>query len=107
MGPVARLLTPLLSCGLDYRGLEQPMATRSEAHGRAVRRLRAAIAEQDRLTYRYEAAVGTSGEATADVERRGADEQVIARDAWLRWVDDDGYRGLNAGPFALRRELED
>jgi hypothetical protein len=83
------------------------MATRSEAHDGAVRRLRAAIAEQDRLTYRYEAAIGTSAESTADAARHGADEQVVARDAWLRWVDDDGYRGLNAGPFALRRDRED
>ena len=83
------------------------MATRGEAHERAVRGLRAAIAEQDRLTYLHEEAIGTSAEATADAARRGADEQVMARDAWLKWVDDDGYRGLNAGPFALRRELED
>jgi hypothetical protein len=83
------------------------MATRSETHDGAARRLRAAIAEQDRLTYVYEAAIGTSGEATADDARRGADERVTARDAWLKWIDDGGYRGLNAGPFALRRELED
>jgi len=83
------------------------MATRGEAHDGAVRRLRAAIAEQDRLTYLYEAAIGTSTEPTADDARRGADQQVMARDAWLNWVDDDGYRGLNAGPFALRRELQD
>ena len=31
-----------------------------------------------------------------------ADQEVAARDAWLRWVNDDGYRGLNAGPFELR-----
>jgi hypothetical protein len=83
------------------------MATRSEAHDGAVKRLRAAIAEQDRLTYRHEAAVGSWAEATADAARRGADEQVTARRAWLRWVDDDRYRGLNAGPFELLRELED
>jgi hypothetical protein len=83
------------------------MATRNEAHAGAAQRLRAAIADQDRLTYRYEAAVGTSGEANADVALRRADEQVMARDAWLKWVDEDDYRGLNAGPFALRRELED
>jgi glycerol-3-phosphate O-acyltransferase len=82
------------------------MATRTEAHDGAVQRLRAAIAEQDRLTYLYEEAVGTSSEVTADAARRGADEQVVARDAWLKWVDDAAYRGLNAGPFALRRELE-
>ena len=62
------------------------MATRGEAHDGAVRRLRAAIAEQDRLTYLYEAAIGTSTEATADDARRGADQQVMARDAWLQWV---------------------
>ena len=83
------------------------MATRGEAHDGAVRRLRAAIAEQDRLTYLYETAIGTRTEATADAARHGADQQVVARDAWLKWVDDDDYRGLNAGPFALRRELED
>ena len=83
------------------------MATRAEAYDGAVQRLRAAIAEQDRLTYLSEAAIGTSDEATTDAARRGADQQVMARDAWLKWVDDDGYRGLNAGPFALRRELED
>ena len=83
------------------------MATRGEAHDGAVQRLRAAIAEQDRLTYLYEASVGTRAEATADAARHGADQQVVARDAWLRWVDDDDYRGLNAGPFALRRERED
>ena len=82
------------------------MATRSEAHDGAVRRLRAAIAEQDRLTYLHEAAVGSSAEASTDSARRGAAEHVMARDAWLRWVDDDNYRGLNAGPFALRRERE-
>ena len=82
------------------------MTTRHEAHDGAAQRLRAAISEQDRLTGRYEAAIGTSTEASADAARRGADEQVMARDAWLRWVDDDHYRGLNAGPFTLRRELE-
>ena len=83
------------------------MTTRHDAHDGAMQRLTAAIAEQDRLTHDHEAAMGTSTEATADAARRGADEQVMARDAWLKWVDDDDYRGLNAGPFALRRELED
>ena len=33
-----------------------------------------------------------------------ADEEVAARDAWLTWVDDDRYHGLNAGPFELLAE---
>jgi hypothetical protein len=69
------------------------MATRSDAHEGAARRLRAAIAEQDRLTYRQEAAAGTAAEASADADRRGADEQVRAREEWLKWVDDDPYGG--------------
>ena len=70
------------------------MVTQSEAHDGAVRRLRAAIAEQDRLTFLHEETVGTAAEPAADAARRGADEQVVAREAWLRWVsDDDGSRG--------------
>ena len=82
------------------------MTTPSQAHDDATQRLTAALAEQDRLTSRFEAAAGTPGELSAGVELYAADAQVVARDAWLRWVDDGGYRGLNAGPFALRRELE-
>jgi hypothetical protein len=67
------------------------MAPRSEAHEGATRRLRAAIAEQDRLTFQHEEAVGTRTEATAYADRRGADEQVMAREAWLKWVDEDRH----------------
>ena len=59
----------------------------SEERDRAVQRLEAALVEQDRLGERFDAAVGTS-----------------AREAWLNWVDDEGYRGLNAGPFELLAE---
>jgi hypothetical protein len=83
------------------------MTTVNEEHFRAVDRLNAALAEQHRLADRYEAAVGTSAELSAHVQLHRADEQVMARDAWLKWVDDEGYRGLEAGPFDLRRELED
>jgi hypothetical protein len=83
------------------------MTTVSEEHDRAVHRLDAALSEQDRLSERYEAAVGTSAEMPAAVERQAATAQVAACDAWLKWVDDDGYRGLNAGPFALRSQLEE
>jgi len=83
------------------------MATLSQAHDDARQRLTAAVAERDRLTSRFEVAAGTPGELPAGVELYAAGEQVTARDAWLKWIDDDGYRGLNAGPFALRRQLED
>ena len=80
------------------------MATQGQEHERAVRRLDAALAEQQRSRDRYDAAVGGSARRVAAVPLHVADQEVAARDAWLRWVDDDGYRGLNAGPFELLAE---
>jgi hypothetical protein len=73
----------------------------SEQHDRAVQQLDAALGERDRLGERFDAAVGRSTELGAYVRLRAAVDQVRAREAWLSWVDDDGYRGLNAGPFEL------
>jgi hypothetical protein len=78
--------------------------TASEQHDRAVQGLDAALVEQARLGERFDAAVGTSIEFQAYVRLRAAGDQVAARDAWLHWVDDQGYRGLNAGPFELLAE---
>jgi hypothetical protein len=76
----------------------------SEERDRAVQRLEAALVEQDRLGERFDGAVGTSTEFGAYVRLRGAGDQVTAREAWLNWVDNEGYRGLNAGPFELLAE---
>jgi hypothetical protein len=76
----------------------------SAERDRAAQRLEAALVEQDRLGERFDAAVGTSTEFGAYVRLRGAGDQVTAREAWLNWVDDEGYRGLNAGPFELLAE---
>jgi hypothetical protein len=76
----------------------------SEAHDSALRRLDAELVEQDRLSKRYDAAVGTSSEPAAYVRLRAAGEQVGAREAWVHWVDETSYRGLNAGPFELLAE---
>jgi hypothetical protein len=70
----------------------------------AVQRLEAALGEQDRLGERFDAAVGTSTEFGAYIRLRAAGEQVTARQAWVNWVDDESYRGLNAGPFELLAE---
>jgi len=80
------------------------MATVGKEHDRAERRLGAALTEQHRSRDRYNAAVGRSAHRLAAVALHAADQEVAARDAWLRWVDDDGYRGLNAGPFELLAE---
>jgi hypothetical protein len=73
----------------------------------AVKRLEAALGEQDRLGERFDAAVGTSAEFGAYVRLQAAGEQVAARQAWVNWVDDEHYRGLNAGPFELLAEDRD
>ena len=84
--------------------VEKLMATTRKEHERAERRLGAALAEQRRSSDRYDAAIGRSARLLAAVGLHAADQEVAARDAWLRWVDDDGYRGLNAGPFELLTE---
>jgi hypothetical protein len=76
----------------------------SEEHDWALRRLEAALVERKRLGERFDAAIGTSTEFGAYVRLRAAGDQVTAREAWLNWVDDEGYRGLNAGPFELLAE---
>ena len=76
----------------------------SEERDRAVQRLDGALDERDRLGGRFNAAVGTWTELEAYVRLRAAVDQVRAREAWLDWVDDEGYRGLNAGPFELLAE---
>jgi hypothetical protein len=76
----------------------------SEERDRALQRLDVALVEQDRLGERFDAAVGTSKEFGAYVRPRAAGDQVAARAAWLNWVDDERYRGLNAGPFELLAE---
>jgi hypothetical protein len=80
------------------------LRTASGQHDRAVQRLDAALVEQARLGERFDAAVGTSIEFQAYLRLREAGDLVTAREAWLKWVDDEAYRGLNAGPFELLAE---
>jgi hypothetical protein len=70
--------------------VEKTIATMAKEHDRAERRLGAALAERHRSSERYDAAVGGSARLLAAVGLRAADQEVAARDAWLRWVDDDG-----------------
>ena len=86
---------------LADKDVEEMMATVGTEHDRAERRLGAALAEQRRSRERYDAAVGRSAHLHAAVGLHAADQDVAARDAWLRWVDDDRYHGLDAGPFEL------
>jgi hypothetical protein len=78
------------------------LATVDQEHDRAEQRLGAALAEQRHSSDLYDAAAGRAARLHAAIGLHAADQEVAARDAWLRWVSDDGYRGLNAGPFELR-----
>jgi hypothetical protein len=80
------------------------MPNSTEAHRRGEELLGAALAEQRRTVERYEAATGHPGHLVAEVAVHAADQEVAARQAWLRWVDDEHYHGLNAGPFELFAE---
>ncbi len=76
----------------------------SQEHDRALQRLEAALVKQNRLGERFDAAVGTSTEFGAYDRLSAAADQVTARETWVNWVDDEGYPGLNAGPFELLAE---
>jgi hypothetical protein len=78
----------------------------SEERDSAVQSLNEALVEQDRLSECYDAAIGTATELGAYVRLRAAGDRVAARGAWLSWIDDEGYRGLNAGPFELLAESD-
>jgi hypothetical protein len=53
----------------------------------AVQRLDAALREQDRLSDRYDAAMGTSNELSAYVRLRAAGDDVTTRGRWLEWLE--------------------
>ena len=76
----------------------------SAQHDDAMQRLEAGLREHDRLGDRYAAAIGTSSEIGAYERLRAAGARVAAHETWLHWVDDESYRGLNAGPFELLAE---
>jgi hypothetical protein len=75
-------------------------------HDSALERLTAAREEQDRASEHYDRSMGTTTELGAYTRLCAAGEKVMARQAWLHWVDDELYRGLNAGPFSLLGENE-
>ena len=76
----------------------------SDEHDSAVQRLNATLLEQHRLDERYQDAIGTTTELGAYDQLRAAGDQVAALESWLHWIDDEAYRGLNAGPFELLAE---
>jgi hypothetical protein len=68
---------------------EELGSTLGQEHDRAEERLREALIERRRSRERYDAADGGSALLLAAVGLHAADQEVAARDAWLRWVDGD------------------
>jgi hypothetical protein len=62
-----------------------------DARTRALERLDAASAERSRLRYEHESARGTSQELRTDVSLRAADDELAARERWLRWIEEGDY----------------
>ena len=54
-----------------------------------VERLQAAREEHDRRAGEYRAASGSSDELHTFVELKAAEEQLAAREAWLKWTESD------------------
>jgi hypothetical protein len=52
--------------------------------------LDAALGEQSRRSQHNDSAQGTSGELSAGVQLAAADEQVAAREAWVKYIE-HGY----------------
>jgi hypothetical protein len=72
------------------------MSDRDRAHtegerGRAVARLQAAVSRRSGLRHAHESAKGTRSDVTADAALRTADDEVAAREQWLKSVDDHEY----------------
>jgi hypothetical protein len=54
-----------------------------------VERFEAAREERDRRAGEYSAASGSPDELPACVELKAAEEQLAAREAWLKWTESD------------------
>lgn len=64
--------------------------TDGKAHDEASQRLEAALDAQERVSEESDGARGGTGELSANVELAAANEQVAAREAWLKYVE-HGY----------------
>jgi hypothetical protein len=58
---------------------------------RAVQRLRAAVAERGRALDELESAGDAQADVKVSASVRAADDEVVARERWLKAVDDHNY----------------
>lgn len=62
---------------------------RARAFSADVERFEAAREERDRRAGEYRAASGSPDELPTFVELKAAEEQLAAREAWLKWTESD------------------
>jgi hypothetical protein len=62
---------------------------RARASSADVERFEAAREERDRRAGDYDAASGSPDELPTFVELKAAEEQLAAREAWLKWTESD------------------
>jgi hypothetical protein len=62
---------------------------RARASSASVERLEAAREERDRRAGEYQSASGSPDELPTFVELKAAEEQLAAREAWLKWTESD------------------
>jgi uncharacterized protein YqfB (UPF0267 family) len=62
---------------------------RSESHSGAVERFQAAREERDKRAVQFDAASGSPRELPAFTELHAAEEQLAARESWLKWIERD------------------
>jgi hypothetical protein len=89
-GALRSLGHPLSYRADRQRGGREDVVDKSKSHSEAVERFRAAREERDRRAGLYEAASGSPGsELSAFTELQAAEEQLAAREAWLKWTERD------------------
>ena len=59
--------------------------------GRAVERLQKAVTQRGRAGEEHDASAGTPRDVEAGASVRAADEEIAARERWLKAVDDNSY----------------
>jgi hypothetical protein len=61
--------------------------------GRAVKRLLAAVEESRRARDARDSPSGSRDDLRASASLPAADDEIVARERWLKAVDDHGHRG--------------
>jgi hypothetical protein len=81
----------------------RPVVGGGDVHARAIERLELAVDDHERSSEQSQAAQGGPNERTAAVALAAANEQVAAREAWVKYIEHGYYpaRATTHGPLAV------